>query len=165
MSLLEIEEMETDEINKMISREDFGHLGCSHNSVPYVVPINYAFLDPHIYIYTTEGKKSETLHSNPHVCLQIENIKSRNDWQSVIIEAVAHQVNDVEERERAVDAILKINPTLTPAISVHWMDDWVRENIEIIFRLEISSKTGRTTKKQKAKPFVGRDNSPKQTES
>jgi len=156
MSVLEIEEMEIDEIHEMISRENFAHLGCSHNDIPYVVPINYAFLDPYIYIYTTEGKKSETLTANPHVCLQIENIKGRSDWRSVVIDATAHRVKDTEERERAVAAILKINPTLTPAISVHWMDEWVRENIEIMFRLEITGKTGRKTKKQKAKPFARR---------
>lgn len=156
MSLLEIEEMDIDEIHRMISSESFAHLGCSHNGTPYVVPINYAFLDPDIYIYTTEGKKSEILNSNPRVCLQIENIKDRTDWRSVIIDAIAHPVSENEERETAVNKILKINPTLTPAISVHWMDDWIRENIEIIFRLEPVSKTGRKTKKKRAKPFARR---------
>ena len=149
MSLLEIEEMESDEINDLIAKENFAHLACSHKDVPYVVPINYALIDPYIYIYTTEGKKSEWITSNGYVCLQIEQVKSRTDWRSVIIDALAKRVFDVDEREKAVDAILKINPTLTPAISIHWMDDWVRENIEIIFRLEVTSKTGRKTKKQR----------------
>jgi len=152
MSLLEIEEMEIDEINDMISAENFAHLGCSHDNIPYVVPINYAFIDPYIYIYTTEGRKSETITGNPHVCLQIEHIMSRTNWRSVIIEGVARAVTDKEEREKAVRAILEFNPTLTPAISVHWMDDWVRENIEIVFRLESTSKTGRKTRPPKTKP-------------
>jgi len=156
MSLLEVEEMEIDEIHEMISREDFAHLGCSHNDVPYVVPINYAFVDPYIYIYTTEGKKSEFLTANPRICLQIEKVKSRTDWRSVVIDGYVHAVTELNERERAVAAILKINPTLTPAISVHWMDEWVRENIEIIFRVEPTSKTGRKTKRKRAKPFARR---------
>lgn len=156
MSLLEIEEMEIDEIQKFISSENFAHLACSHNDVPYVVPINYALIDPYIYVYTTEGKKSETMIANPNVCLQIERVKSRTDWQSVIINALAQPVRDMDEREKAVAAILKVNPTLTPAISVHWMDDWVRENIETIFRLEPTSKSGRKTKPKRAKPFTGR---------
>jgi nitroimidazol reductase NimA-like FMN-containing flavoprotein (pyridoxamine 5'-phosphate oxidase superfamily) len=151
MNLLEIEEMDSDEIHDLVSRENFGHLACSHKDVPYVVPINYALVDPYIYIYTTEGKKSEWITSNGHVCLQIEQVKSRTDWSSVVIDALAKRVHEVDEREKAVDAILKINPTLTPAISIHWMDDWVRENIEIIFRLEPTSRTGRKTKKQKAR--------------
>ena len=156
MSLLEVEEMDVDEIQELISRENFAHLGCSQMDVPYVVPINYAFVDPYIYIYTTEGKKSEFLTANPNICLQIEKIKSRTDWRSVIIDGHVHSVKDVHERERAVAAILKINPTLTPAISVHWMDEWVRENIEIIFRVEPTSKTGRKTKRKRAKPFARR---------
>jgi nitroimidazol reductase NimA-like FMN-containing flavoprotein (pyridoxamine 5'-phosphate oxidase superfamily) len=160
MSLLEIEEMDPGEIHDMISSENFAHLGCSRVDAPYVVPINYAFIDPYIYIYTTEGKKSEILHGNPKVCLQIEHIKSRTEWRSVIVDAIAYPVTDSEERERAVKAILKTNPTLTPAISIHWMDDWVRENIEIIFRLEPTSRTGRKTKLSKIKPKSRRRSSP-----
>ena len=78
MSLLEIEEMDLDEINDMISEENFAHLGCCKDNVPYVIPINYAFIEPYIYIYTTEGKKSEIIVANPHVCLQVEHIKSRD---------------------------------------------------------------------------------------
>jgi len=152
MSLLEIEEMDTDEIQDLVASVNFGHLACSHDDIPYVVPVNYAVVDPYIYVYTTEGKKSGWISANPNVCLQIELVKSRTDWRSVVIDAVAKRIQDVDERERAVDAILKINPTLTPAISIHWMDDWVRENIEIIFRLEPTSRTGRKTRKQKAKP-------------
>jgi len=152
MSLLEIEEMDLDEINDMISEENFAHLGCCKDNVPYVIPINYAFIEPYIYIYTTEGKKSEIIVANPHVCLQVEHIKSRAEWQSIVIDAFAHQVTDIEEREKAVAAILKINPTLTPAISVHWMDDWVRENIEVLFRIEPTAKTGRRTRPHVPKP-------------
>src|SRR5437868_5089493 len=121
MSLLEIEEMDTGEIHDMISSENFAHLGCCHDNIPYVVPINYAVIDPYIYIYTTEGKKSEIITVNPNVCLQIESIKSRTDWRSLVVDAVAERVTDAEEREKAVAAILEVNPTLTPAISVHWM--------------------------------------------
>jgi hypothetical protein len=34
------------------------------------------------------------------------------------------------------------------------MDDWVRENIEIIFRLEPTSKTGRKTNPSRAKFYA-----------
>jgi nitroimidazol reductase NimA-like FMN-containing flavoprotein (pyridoxamine 5'-phosphate oxidase superfamily) len=152
--MLEIEEMGSDDINDLIETSSFGHLGCSRDDEPYVVPINYAFVEPHLYIYTTEGKKADILKSNPRVCLQIERIKDRTDWESVVIHANAHEVSDADEREKAVRAILKINPTLTPAISVQWMDDWVRENIEILFRLDISSKTGRKTAGSRAKFYA-----------
>lgn len=152
--MLEIEEMSSHEVHELIGSTNFGHLGCSRDDEPYVVPINYAFIEPHIYIYTTEGKKASILKANPRVCLQIEHIKDRTDWQSVIIHATAHEVHDGGEREQAVRAILKMNPTLTPAISVQWMDDWVRENIEILFRLDIDSKTGRKTARSRAKFYA-----------
>lgn len=161
--MLEIEEMETDEIHDLIASSNYAHLGCSRDDEPYVVPINYAFVDPHIYIYTTEGKKADILKANPRVCLQIEAVKDRTDWRSAIVHATANEVRDSDERERAVRAILKINPTLTPAISVHWMDDWVRENIEILFRLDVTSKTGRRTAKSRSKFYAKFKKSPDKT--
>jgi len=152
--MIEIEEMDSKEIHDLLESTSFGHLGCSRYDEPYVVPINFAYIDPYIYIYTTEGKKAEILKANPRASLQIEKIKDRTHWLSVIIQAAAHEVKDPAEREKAIAAILKINPTLTPAISVHWMDDWVRENIEIIFRLEPASKTGRKTNTSRAKFYA-----------
>jgi len=152
--MLEIQDMDANEILELVESSSFGHLGCCRHDEPYVVPINFAYIDPFIYIYTTEGKKAEILKANPRASLQIEKITDRTHWQSVIIQAAAHEVKDPEEREKAVEAILKINPTLTPAVSIHWMDDWVRENIEVIFRLEPMSKTGRKTNPSRAKFYA-----------
>src|SRR4051794_38900854 len=105
--MLEIEEMDAQEIHELLVSTSFGHLGCSKHDEPYVVPINFAYVDPHIYIYTTDGKKSDILRSNPRASLQVEQITDRTHWRSVIIQATAHEVSDPEEREKAVDAILK----------------------------------------------------------
>lgn len=40
--------------------------------------------------------------------------------------------------------IARINPTLTPPISIRRMDNWVRENIDLIYRIVPAETSGRT---------------------
>lgn len=143
--MIEVQEMRRDDMVELLKRVHFGHLGCSRDNVPYVVPVSYAYTDAGIYIYTTEGKKSEIIRENPHVCLQVEDIVDNRDWKSVIVTGEAKQVADEAERDMALKLIAEINPTLTPAVSIRWMDSWVRENVEVVLRIEPRTMTGRET--------------------
>jgi nitroimidazol reductase NimA-like FMN-containing flavoprotein (pyridoxamine 5'-phosphate oxidase superfamily) len=143
--MIAVEEMSTGQIKEVLKRVGYGHLGMARGSHPYVVPINYAFDDPYIYIYTTEGKKTEIIKDNPEICLQVEEVISKEDWQSVIVTGEAVEIKEPEARERALKFILATNPTLTPALSIRWMDSWVRENIEVVYRIMPRMLTGRST--------------------
>lgn len=148
--MIEVQEIGNKEIGELLERVGYGHLGCSRNNHPYVIPIHYAYDDGLIYIYTTEGKKSEMIAANPEVCLQVEEVESNTDWRSVIVVGDAEQVTDGTEREHALELVLKVNPTLTPALSIRWMDSWVRENIEVIYRIRPRITSGRKAIDRKA---------------
>jgi nitroimidazol reductase NimA-like FMN-containing flavoprotein (pyridoxamine 5'-phosphate oxidase superfamily) len=105
--------------------------------------VNYAYLPGEIFIYTTEGKKTDFIDENPNICLQVEDVKSNSDWQSVVVTGSASRITDLDERERVVELLANRNPTFTPAVSIHWIDDWVRENHEVVYRVEVLSATGR----------------------
>lgn len=141
--MIEIEDMRKAEIEEILSGVGYGHLGCSDKGQPYVVPVHYAYDAPSIYVYTTEGKKTEIIRENPRVCLQVEKVVSNQDWKSVIVYGSAEQVSDAAERDRAIALVAMINPTLTPAVSIRWMDNWVRENIEVILKISSEFSTGR----------------------
>jgi uncharacterized protein len=143
--MIAVEEMNSGQIKEVLNRVNYGHLGMSRGTHPYVVPVHFAHDEPYIYIYTTEGKKTEIIRDNPEICLQVEDVKSEKDWQSVIINGEAVQITEPEERERALKFILDVNPTLTPAVSIRWMDSWVRENIEVVYRILPRMMTGRST--------------------
>lgn len=144
-NMIEIEEMRTNEIEELLKTVGYGHLATARNNQPYVVPVHYAYDKPLIYVYTTEGKKSEIIKVNPQVCLQVEDVKSNQDWKSVIALGDAEQVSDPAERERALKLVAEVNPTLSPAVSIRWMDSWVRENIEVILKITPRMLTGRAT--------------------
>lgn len=141
--MIEVEDLSKTETHELLERIGYGHLGCSVNDLPYVVPVHYAFDGTNVYIYTTDGKKSAIIRENPYVCLQVEDVKDNQHWESVIVDGRAIWVRDKGERERAMKMIVAVNPTLTPAVSIHWLDNWVKENVEIIFKVEPIDISGR----------------------
>lgn len=145
--MIEVKEMSHGEIEDVLKRIGYGHLGCSQNNHPYVIPIHFACDDRNIYIYTTEGKKSTMIDANPEVCLQVEEVVDNENWISVIVIGDAEKLADDNERQRALAAITAANPSLTPATSTRWVDKWVREqrDIGIIYRIKRRMTTGRRT--------------------
>src|SRR5258708_29413747 len=112
--MIEVREMDNNEIVELLSRIGYGHLACSLRDQPYLVPIHYAYEGPKIYIYTTEGKKSEIIEKNPRICLQVEDVQDNKHWKSVIVTGEAERLTDEDKREAALKAIVIANPTLTP---------------------------------------------------
>jgi nitroimidazol reductase NimA-like FMN-containing flavoprotein (pyridoxamine 5'-phosphate oxidase superfamily) len=149
--MIEVQEMTNKEMEAVLRRVGYGHLACARDNRPYIVPIHYAYDKPNIYVYTTEGMKTDIIKDNPQVCLQIEEVVGNDDWRSIVVNGDAEQITDRNEREEAVKLILSINPTLTPAISIRWMDDWVRENREIVYCIKPGIVTGRSSVKVKIK--------------
>lgn len=143
--MLQVRELSDTEIVEILSRVGYGHLACSRDDRPYVVPIHYAYSEGVVYLYTTEGKKVEIIRTNPHVCLQVEEVEDNQDWNSVIVEGTAEEITDSDQREKAIAMVVDVNPTLTPAVVVRWMDDWVRENIPVVYRVTVDFSSGRGT--------------------
>ena len=145
--MLEINDMTFGEIEQLLDRVRYGHLGCAHNNHPYVVPIHFAYDDRTIYIYTTEGKKSDMIDANAEVCLQVEEVIDDENWSSVVVVGDAERLTNADERQKAFAAITAANPTLAPALSYRWVDKWVREqkDTEVIYRINRKTITGRQT--------------------
>jgi len=141
--MIEILEMRDGEMYELLRRVGYGHLACSQDDQPYVVPIYFAYDGEDIFIYTTEGKKSAAMDNNPKVCLQVEEFLANSMWRSVVVIGEANRVADQAEREVAVDLIRNQNPSLLPALAIKWSNDWIRKNVEAVYRIKIVSLTGR----------------------
>lgn len=156
--MIEILEMRDGEIDDLLKRVNYGHLGCSQDDVPYVVPIFFAYDKPVIYVYTTVGLKSKIIDQNPKVCLQLEEFAQTGGWKSVVIMGEAEKIVDRVEREKAVDAIRRSNPTLLPALAIKWSNDWMRKNVEVVYKIKIREVTGRFTAEVKIASAAARPN-------
>ena len=101
-TMVQVEDMDDKDSKNLLQRVGYGHLGLVRDTHPYVVPINYAYDAPHIFIFTTEGNKTEIIESNPEVCLQVEDVTDKKNWQSVIVLGDAVQLTNQEEIKSAI---------------------------------------------------------------
>ena len=143
--MLKVKIMSRAEVVALLRRGNRGHLGCSRDGHPYVVPMNYAFDSEHLYFFTTEGTKTEYISANHEVCFQVEEVADARNWSSVMALGAAERLDKPEEMERAMRLIAERNPTLEPAVSETRAGAWRRFNNIVIYRVRPHSLHGRRT--------------------
>ncbi len=147
--MLDINIMGSKETQSLLQEVGYGHLGCAHEGQPYVLPVQYYLEDSIIYIFTTEGQKTEYMDANPQVCLQVEDVKDFSHWRSVVVTGRAERLTQQPDIDRITRLVKERNPeTLSPAISRTWIDAWGRQNIVAIYRIQPSEITGNQTSDQ-----------------
>ena len=143
--MLDIDEMSLKEIQVLLQKVGYGHLGYIHEGKPYVMPMNYYLQKEDIYIFTTEGMKTHDIDANPEVCLQVEEIHEPFHWRSVIVTGQAERLTEQQDVDRAMQFIKERNPTLSPAINRTWIDAQGRSEVIAIYRIYPGEMSGRTT--------------------
>jgi nitroimidazol reductase NimA-like FMN-containing flavoprotein (pyridoxamine 5'-phosphate oxidase superfamily) len=103
------------EMEDILREEVVGYLGLSMDGKPYVVPLNYGYIDGKILFHCAlTGRKLDYLRANPKVCFTVgrqsgqvrrhaEGDPCHVDNDSVICYGQARIVEDVEERKRLLD--------------------------------------------------------------
>jgi hypothetical protein len=93
-----------------------GRLGLCREGQPYIVPLNFAYQDGHIYAHCAEtGTKIDFIRSNPNVCFEVdERIGTMADpvicdyetaYRSVVIFGRARVLTNLEEKTSAMRLI------------------------------------------------------------
>ena len=93
-------------------------LALSDNDRPYIVPLCFGYQDNTLYFHCgVKGRKLEILKKNPNVCFEFEAnvavLKGQDacswnmQYQSVIGFGKAVLLEDVEEKQKAVDIIVR----------------------------------------------------------
>ncbi|WP_416674953.1 pyridoxamine 5'-phosphate oxidase family protein [Egbenema bharatensis] len=143
--MLDLYEMSSQEIKDLLQQVEYGHLGCACEGHPYVVPMKYYPTDSDIYLFTTEGLKTQCMDANPEVCLQVEDVHDLQHWRSVIATGRVERLVEPQDIDRVMKLVQEHNPTLSPAMSRTWIDAWGRANIRAIYRMQPNEMSGRKT--------------------
>lgn len=143
--MLDIDEMSSKEIHKLLHQVGYGHLGCIHEGKPYVMPMYYYLEEDDIYVFTTVGMKTHDIEANPEICLQVEEIHDPLHWRSVIVNGRASRLTEHGDIDRVMHLIKERNTTLSPAINRTWIDAEGRSEAIAIYRIHESEMSGRTT--------------------
>ena len=99
-----------EEMERILREETLGYLGLSMDGMPYVIPLNYGYVEGKILFHCAlTGKKLEYLRANPQVCFTVgrqagkivrhpQGALCHVENDSVICYGKARIVEDVEER-------------------------------------------------------------------
>lgn len=142
-----IHELTTDECLAVVACAEFGRLACAHGDQPYIVPIFYAFDVERrcLYAFSTVGQKIEWMRENPLVCVEIEDIRDKTHWTTVLVfgryEELGDTADDVAAR-RAAQRLFQERPDWwLPAVAkVPTRDE---RAAVVVYRIQIDRLTGR----------------------
>jgi nitroimidazol reductase NimA-like FMN-containing flavoprotein (pyridoxamine 5'-phosphate oxidase superfamily) len=143
--MLEVREMSQEEMEALLGRAPYGHLGVARDGHPYVVPMHYAYEDGVLYFFTTEGTKTEFIAANGEVCFQVDEVTDPLDWRSVMVTGRAERLTAEAETEHAMQALTGRNPQLAPALSHTRIGPWTRPSHVVIYRVRPAAVYGRQT--------------------
>jgi nitroimidazol reductase NimA-like FMN-containing flavoprotein (pyridoxamine 5'-phosphate oxidase superfamily) len=82
---MQIRDMTGDECIALLERSSFGRFACAKDGQPYITPAFFAFEENCLYSFAAEGKKIGWMRENPSVCVEIDDIKNPQSWQSVVV--------------------------------------------------------------------------------
>lgn len=124
----------------------FGRIACASQSQPYVTPFHFAYHDPWIYSFGTVGRKIEWLRANPLACVEVDEIKSFQDWTSVILFGRYEELSESEDDHATRD----FAHHLLQQHQIWWEPGYARTIIQgaprpmtpVYFRLSIDEITG-----------------------
>ena len=148
--MIEVREMTREEMGRLLERGWYGHLGCSRDGHPYVVPLCYAYDAPDLYFFTTEGTKTEFIAANHEICFQVEEVAGHDDWRSVMLTGRAQLLTEARDVERAMSLVSERNPSLSPALNRTKIGAWTRLSRVALYRLRPEATYGRQTVKPAA---------------
>lgn len=92
-----LETLETKDIEEVLARNFLGRIGCRADAQIYILPVYYHYANGNIILRSYEGLKMELMRHTPEVCFEVEEIRSFNDWKTVLCWGVYEEIEDEEE--------------------------------------------------------------------
>jgi len=142
----------TPEIERLLTKEVVGRIGCTDGDAVYVVPISYAYDGEYVYCHTHEGLKVDIMRKHPLVCFEVDHLHNMANWQSVIAHGQFEELSDPALRK---DALERLHGRILPLVSsetTHLSKDWPFAPADmnriqgVTFRIRLEKKTGRFEK-------------------
>ena len=127
-------------------------VGMCWQDEPYVIPMNFGYLDNYIYLHSArEGRKLDILRNNDKVCvefdLDVELIQSQEvcntsmKYKSVLVFGKAVFLKDIAEKKRALDIIMHHYYCHNSPSPHHYPEDALEKLI--IIKVKVEKMTGK----------------------
>jgi uncharacterized protein len=130
---------------RFLKRHVVGRIGFSFHDRVDIEPIHYVYEDGWLYGRTSPGSKIGTLRHNPWIAFEIDEVRGRFDWESVVVHGTFYVLTpggtDVNEQawERAHAAVRRLAPDA-------WTEDDPATFRTVLFRIHAAEITGRAAR-------------------
>jgi nitroimidazol reductase NimA-like FMN-containing flavoprotein (pyridoxamine 5'-phosphate oxidase superfamily) len=101
---MQVSRLNDEQCRAVLQRASLARLGCAHQNQPYVIPIDVAYDNDHLYVFSTAGQKIEWMRENPKVCVQVDEIARQGEWTSVVVNGTYQELPEpqfTDERAQA----------------------------------------------------------------
>jgi uncharacterized protein len=108
-------ELPRDEAIDLLARHNTGRLAFSFHDRVDIEPISYVYDDGWIYVRTSPGTKLTTMAHHPWVAFEVDEVRHRLDWRSVVVRGAIYLINpersekDREEYDAALQRLRTID--------------------------------------------------------
>jgi nitroimidazol reductase NimA-like FMN-containing flavoprotein (pyridoxamine 5'-phosphate oxidase superfamily) len=141
-----IHEMTPEECRDVLAHAGLARLACEMDGQPYVVPVYLVYDGNYLFGFSTMGYKIDCMRANPLVCVEIDDVKSQNDWMSVIVFGSYKELADTAEnkvaRTHAHEMLKKRAMWWEPASVAVTPRDNPKSLVPIFYRIRIDRLTG-----------------------
>ena len=137
------------QIEKLLTSNFIGRIGCHAFGKTYVLPVSYAYKDDCVYVHAFEGLKLSMMRKNPDVCFEVENLEDMANWQTVISWGTFKELTNEEERSEGLRILTSREFSGAASQTVQLGNLWPFAPADIsgidgiVFRILLSEKTGR----------------------
>ena len=146
-----IKNLSPEEIDALLTEQQYAHLGCSSQGEIYVVPITYVYEDGNLYSYTQEGKKTDMMRQQPKVCVQVEQVRHHKEWSSAICWGTFEEITAPAEQQRIrllladqfAQGELSNDEVISPLVEHLHLQKNQEKAPQVIYRIRVDRKTGK----------------------
>lgn len=139
-----IEELTNRDCRAILERAHLARLACALHNQPYIVPVHVDFHDESLYGFAAMGQKIEWMRENPLVCLEIDELTTHTQWETVVVFGRYEELPDLpgyEYHRSIAEGLFQRHPVWWEPGSVPL--DAHRPRPRILFRILVSRMTGR----------------------
>ena len=149
-----IKNLEASECLKILKQNYIGHLAYIFQNRPFVIPITY-FYDQKtnsIIGYSSEGHKTKALRILSAVSIEVSEIESVNNWQSVLVHGKYEELNGSQAKSylhsfsAGIKDIIRQKEEKNPQSISDFSSKIYDEEVPIVFRISLDEITGKQRK-------------------
>lgn len=149
-----IKNLEPSECIKILKENYIGHLAYIFQNRPFVIPITYFYEQKinTIIGYSSEGHKTKALRILSNASIEVSEIESVNNWQSVLAHGKYEELNGSQAKSylhtfsNGIKDIIRQKEEKYPQCISDFSSKIYDQEVPIVFRINLDEITGKQRK-------------------